>query len=155
MYMYAPVACCELVRILLALQLQFRWSRHHVDVKGTFLCYKLPDDSQLFIRLPKISGVDQTDGRVVRLRKYPYGLREAPRLWYKTFASSFYSIGFRRLISNDCLFMLQHEKKRLIVLVYVDDIAMFGNADLIDFFKSKLRKSFTITDLGTSELFLA
>ena len=33
---YAPVACFDLVRILLALSAAFGWSRHQIDVKGAF-----------------------------------------------------------------------------------------------------------------------
>lgn len=73
---YAPVACFELVRILLVLSVAFGWSKQQIDIKGAFLYSKLPNTSHIWIRLPKIDGVNEADGRIVKLIKSLYGLRD-------------------------------------------------------------------------------
>lgn len=151
---YAPVACFDLVRILLALSAGFKWARCHVDVKGAFLYAQLPEKHDIWMRLPKIDGISEADGSVVKLIKSIYGLREAPKLWYKTLASCLSSLGFKRLTSSECVFILRKRNKRVLLLAYVDDLGMFGDQGLIEWVKVELQKRFKITDLGKSDLFL-
>lgn len=151
---YAPVACFDLVRILLVLSAAFGWSRHQVDVKGAFLYSKLPETTNIFLRLPSIDGVPGATGNVVKLLKSLYGLREAPKLWYSTLANALKSLGFKRLISSECLFALRRGKNKVILLSYVDDLALFGDEGLIIWVKEKLKSLFKITDLGKSKYFL-
>lgn len=151
---YAPVACFDLERILLSLSASFGWIRHQVDVKGAFLYSVLPDTTSIWLKLPNINGIEWANGRVVRLIKSLYGLREAPKLWYATLSKCLQGIGFRRMACSDCLFMIVKGSERVILLAYVDDLALFGNLELIQFVKEKLKKAFNITDLGASQQFL-
>lgn len=50
--------------------------------------------------------------------------------------------------------MLVKDGMRVILLTYVDGLALFGDETLIAFVKDELRKYFTITDLGPTKFFL-
>ena len=94
--LYAPVACIEAVRILLAVAAAKGWCTDHLDIKGAFLYALLPPSEEVWVKLPTIPGVPQARGQVVKLRKSLYGLRQAPKLWYELLAKSLKKLGFRR-----------------------------------------------------------
>jgi hypothetical protein len=74
---FAPVACMESVRLLLTLVAQEGWQVHHMDVKSVFLNGDLKEE--VYVRQPAGFIVAGQEGKVLRLRKVLYGLRQAPR----------------------------------------------------------------------------
>ena len=102
--LYAPVACTEPVRIMLSVASYRNWSVEQVDVKGAFIHAPLPKPNQISIRLPVIQGVSGANGKVVRLAKSLYGVRQAPMLCYGHLAKSLSGIGYKRSAYSDCLF---------------------------------------------------
>ena len=151
---YAPVASFDLVRILVALSASFGWKRHQKDVKGAFLHSRLPIDTDIWIKLSKIDGIPAADGSVVKLVKSLYGLREAPKLWYQTLSARLIEMGGKRIAVSDCLFMMEKHGSMALILIYVDDLGMFGDEKVIMFVKAKLGKYLKLTDLGESTFFL-
>ena len=63
-------------------------------------------------------------------------------------------LGFIRLKVSECLFILRKGKKVVVLLACVDDLALFGNKQLILSIKERLKKHFKITDLGKLSHFL-
>ena len=65
-------------------------------------------------------------------------------------------LGFTRAMADDCLYVLQeHGKIVLIVLIYIDDMAIAGKEiPGIILFKQNLSKDFKITDLGEIKFIL-
>ena len=60
-------------------------------------------------------------------------------------------LGFTRAMADNCLYVLwEHGKIILIVLIYVDDMAVAGKG----IFKQNLSKDFEITDLGEMKFIL-
>jgi hypothetical protein len=74
---FAPIAHMESMRLLLALAAQKGWQVHHMDVKSTFLNGDLKEE--VYVRQPAGFIVAGQEGKVLRLRKALYGLRQAPR----------------------------------------------------------------------------
>jgi hypothetical protein len=72
--MFAPVVHTESVR-LLALAAQEGWRVHHMDVKSAFLNGDLKEE--VYVRQPPSYAVAGEEGKVYRLRKALYGLRQA------------------------------------------------------------------------------
>ena len=75
---FAPVARMESVRVLLALAAQEGWKVHHMDVKSAFLNGDLKEE--VYVRQPPGFAV-AGEGKVYRLHKALYGLRQAPCAW--------------------------------------------------------------------------
>jgi len=67
----------ELAHVLLALEDQEGWQVHYMDVKSAFLNGDLKED--VFVRQPPSYAIAREEGKVYRLRKALYGLRQAPR----------------------------------------------------------------------------
>ena len=66
-------------------------------------------DHEVFMKLPP--GCGSMSGKVVRLNKSLYGLKQASRTFYKRLVSDLKRIGFERSLSDPCVlrFMMGDE----------------------------------------------
>ena len=74
---FMPVVRMESVRVLLALASQEGWSVHHMDVKSAFLNGDLKEE--VYVWQPPGIAIPREEGKVYRLRKALYRLRQVPR----------------------------------------------------------------------------
>jgi hypothetical protein len=74
---FSPVARMESMRLLLALVSQEGWQVHHMDVKSAFLNGDMKEE--VYVRQPVGFIIAGQEGKVLRLRKALYGLRQASR----------------------------------------------------------------------------
>jgi hypothetical protein len=74
---FAPVARMESVRLLLTLAAQEGWCVHHMDVKSAFLNGDLKEE--VYVHQSPGFTIPDKEGKVLRLRKALYGLRQAPK----------------------------------------------------------------------------
>lgn len=152
--LYAPVACIELVRVMLTIAVSLGWEIHQVDIKGAFLHATLPKADNIYVRFPKMDCIPSLSGRVVKLLKSLYGLRQAPKLWYEHLSRELAKRGFRRSMSSECLFTADLPTGPAYIVVYVDDLLIFGSATTVVVLKKMLSELFTVTDLGKCQYFL-
>ncbi|CAB0019674.1 unnamed protein product, partial [Nesidiocoris tenuis] len=71
---YSPVARIVTLRVLLSLAVQHDWHLRQWDVKSAFLASQL--DSVVYLRPPE--RLEVPEGKVCRLNKALYGLRQSP-----------------------------------------------------------------------------
>jgi hypothetical protein len=88
---FAPVARMESARLLFALAAQEGWRVHHMDVKSAFLNGDL---KEVYVHQPSGFAIPDKEGKVLRLRKALYGLRQAPRAWNAKLDSTLMGMGF-------------------------------------------------------------
>ena len=106
-----------------------------MDVKSAFLNGELQEE--VYVEQPQGFVLKGQDGKVLRLVKALYGLRQAPRAWYVKLDSSLLGLGFRRSDSEHAVYLRGEGARRLIVGVYVDDLVITGGvAGDIEEFKS-------------------
>jgi hypothetical protein len=68
---------------------------------------------------------------VCRIKKYLYGLKQSPRMWYHKFDSYIQGLGFKRSQDDHCVYIKQ-VNHFIYVALYVDDVLLVGNnMDLI------------------------
>ncbi|XP_019092315.1 PREDICTED: uncharacterized protein LOC109129131 [Camelina sativa] len=96
-----------------------------MDVKNAFLQGELEDE--VYMRPPP--GLEDTigPGKVFKLNKAIYGLKQSPRAWYHKLSTTLLKRGFRISEADHTLFTLPSEKGIVVILVYVDDIIITGN----------------------------
>ena len=129
---FAPVARLTTVCMLLAVSALRNWQVHHMDVTTAFLNPSIGDDV-VYIRPAEgfewlDSGLYSQEGsKVLRIRKALYGLKEAPRLWFKEIDAYLHSIGFKLTMSDSNLYV----SPAVILILYVDDVLLAG-ASLAD-----------------------
>nr|GEV37836.1 ribonuclease H-like domain, reverse transcriptase, RNA-dependent DNA polymerase [Tanacetum cinerariifolium] len=76
---FAPVEGMETIRLLLAIAANNKWEVHHFDVKSAFLHGDLKEE--VYVTQPEGYIKRQDNGKVYRLIKALYGLRQAPHAW--------------------------------------------------------------------------
>jgi len=157
---FAPVARLTTFRIYVATALELQATIYHLDVVTAFLNPVIEEPTA--ITVPE--GIEWLDPKLaheltpfskLRLNKALYGLRQAPRLWYKDIATTLTTLGFSPSPSDPNLYF--SKLRRMIILLYVDDILLCaqGNAVVhLDEVKTALKSKYQITDLGPAQQYL-
>ena len=128
------MARLETVRLLMALAANEGWRVHHMDVKSAFLNGDLEEE----VYVAQTPGFIETgkEGKVLKLRKALYGLRQAPRAWNLKLDQTLLSLGFIRSPVEHAVYMKNSGNARLLVGVYVDDLIITGSsAEQVAMFK--------------------
>ena len=87
---FAPTASTTSNRIVAAMGRKLDWDLRHLDIDQAFNQSEL--DTEIFPRLP--SGCGRLSGKVVRLNKALYELKQSGRSWYMLLSSTFVECGF-------------------------------------------------------------
>lgn len=143
---FAPVAKMNSVRVLISLVASQKWPSYQFDVKNAFLDGDL--DEEVFMKPPPSFQNVGAKGKVCKLRKALYSLKQSPRAWFKRFRLSMVNNGYTQCQSDHTLFVKHDKNKVTALIVYVDDIMTTSNdAEAIKILKSQLAKDFEIKDL--------
>ncbi len=116
---FAPVAKLVSFRAMMALAARHGWEVDQMDVVTAFL--NPPVKGEIYMQVPE--GVSGKEGRVCRLRKALYGLKEAPRLWHEHIDKFLGTLKFERSENDPNLYILQPSASDPVhILLYVDDL---------------------------------
>ena len=149
---FPPTVKMVTVRTFLTVAAIRKWELHQMDVHNAFLHGDLAEE--VYMRLPPGFSNGLT-GKVCRLRKSLYGLRQAPRCWYAKLATALRTYGFSASSTDHSLFVYHKHDIVLNILVYVDDLVIAGNnGAAIANFKAYLSDCFHMKDLGKLNYFL-
>lgn len=92
---------------------------------------------------------------VCLLHKSLYGLKQAPRAWFNKLSYCLFTLEFRCSKVDSSLFIYNHDTNFILLLVYVDDVILTGNATLLmSQLILRLSKEFALKDLGQLTYFL-
>ncbi|KAL1206309.1 Retrovirus-related Pol polyprotein from transposon TNT 1-94 [Cardamine amara subsp. amara] len=150
---FAPVAKLHTVRVILSLATNLSWELWQMDVKNAFLQGEL--EEEVYMKPPPGLESSIPQGKVFKLRKAIYGLKQSPRAWYHKLSFTLTAKGFRRSEADHTLFTSQSAQGIIVVLVYVDDLIISGNDQAgIQETKLFLKSAFDIKDLGELKYFL-
>ncbi|XP_039827156.1 uncharacterized protein LOC120688863 [Panicum virgatum] len=142
----------ESVRVLLALAAQDGWRVHHMDVKSAFLNGDL---KEVYVRQPSGFAVPGEEGKVYRLRKALYGLRQAPRAWNAKLDATLKEMGFQQSVHEAAMYRRGSRRSVLLVGVYVDDLVIAGaDAEEVEEFMAAMKQRFDMSDLGLLSFYL-
>lgn len=149
---FAPVAKMVTVGTFLANDVARDWEIHQMDVHNAFLHGDL--DEEIYMQLPP-GFKSSSPGKVCRLRKSLYDLRQAPRNWFAKLSRALNSFGFKQSYADHSLFTFSKASIILHVLVYVDDLIITGSTtSAIETFRKYLNAQFYMKDLGALKYFL-
>jgi Reverse transcriptase (RNA-dependent DNA polymerase) len=100
---------------------------------------------------------EQLKGKVCRLKRSLYGLKQSPRAWFDRFSMVMKKLCYQQSNADHTMFIRRKKKKEkiYILVVYVDDIVLTNN-DLTEMkkIKASLATEFEIKDLGELRYFL-
>ena len=94
--LYAPTVASSSVRLLAALACEHDLELCHFDIDQAFVRADLAED--VYMRLPE--GCGSLSGKVVKLSKSLYGLRQASRQWYALLKKCLLALGFVQCLAD-------------------------------------------------------
>ena len=92
---------------------------------------------------------------VCKLKRFLYGLKQSPRMWYHVFDTYIVSLGFVRSNVDHCIYSKEEGGCFIYVALYVDDMLLIGNnMNTITEVKKKLSSKFNMKDLGATNFIM-
>jgi hypothetical protein len=89
---FAPVAKINTIQVLLSLAANLEWPLQQFDVKNAILHGDL--EEEVYMDFPPGFSTSSESGKVCRLRKSLYGLKQSPRAWFGRFIHSMRKYGY-------------------------------------------------------------
>ena len=150
---YAPTLSYKTFRVLCALAVSRGFYIHQLDIKTAFL-YADIDREGIYIKPPP--GITRTKpGRVWKLNKGLYGLKQSPRLWHAKISESLAKEGFKKLYGDSSCYSRGSGVSQVIMCLFVDDILLFSEQKtLILEVKDKLVQEYKLSDVGEVSKYL-
>lgn len=150
---FSPVVKASTIRIVLSLAVLNNLKLHQLDVNNAFLNGELHE----LVYMKQTPGFQDPifPHHVCRLNKAIYGLKQALRAWFHRLSTFLVASGFVCSKAGTSLFVFKWDSCILYLLVYVDDLILTGNQEVvIQSFITKLHDTFAIKDLGRLNFFL-
>jgi len=148
---FSPTPRMSTIRLFAQVAKQNDFDIHQMDVKAAFL--NAPIDCEIYVEQPQ--GFEQRNDKkhlVLRLKKSLYGLKQSSRNWNNLFDSYLIEEEFIRSINDPCLYYKPNHE--MYMLVWVDDVLIASNSNMINDMKKILQSKFRMTDLGQVSYFL-
>ncbi|KAK8506671.1 hypothetical protein V6N12_038490 [Hibiscus sabdariffa] len=121
---FSPVAMFKSIRILLAIALFHDYGIWQMDVKTAFLNGKLEED--VYMTQPEGFVTPENAGKVCKLQRSIYGLKQASRSWNLHFNDAIKEFGFIRNEDEPCVYKKFSGSIVSFLILYVDDILIIG-----------------------------
>lgn len=148
---FAPVMRFETLRACLALSAIHKFRTFQLDVKGAYLNGRV--DEEIYMKQPP--GFDDGSGRVCKLKRSLYGLKQAGNVWNREFNAAMKDFKFTQLKSDYCAYIRRKDDVVTILLLWVDDIIGFTNSEAEERLVAKqLGGRFEIKELGRPGMLL-
>jgi hypothetical protein len=149
---FVLVARYTSIRTIIALAAKMKWKLHQIDVKTAFLNGVIKEE--VYIEQPQGFEIENRKSRVCKLKKALYGLKQAPRAWYGRINNFLTSLGFTKSKADSNLYFKVMNDEPIILLLYVDDLFLTGEENLIIECKKRLASEFEMKDLSLMHYFL-
>ncbi|GJW87550.1 zinc finger, CCHC-type containing protein [Tanacetum coccineum] len=134
-----------------------------INKNNTWTLTTLPPDQkaiglkweEVYVTQPEGFIQQGNSGKVYKLIKALYGLRQAPRAWNMKLDQTLKSLDFKKCNLEQAVYTRRSKTSTLIVGVYVDDLIITGTPRKeIDAFKSQMKDRFEMSDLGLLAYYL-
>lgn len=148
---FSPVVNFSIIRLFFSLLVVLlKWKHIQCDVTGAYLY--APLEQEIYVKQPQGYIVNGKEHLVYKLNKALYGLHQSGRAWYFELTKTLKEIGLSNLNWCNCTFYFGNS---IILLVYVDDIVIFGKTDeLVNSMLNKLKHKFDLKVLGKTKKLL-
>ena len=84
-------------------------------------------DKVIYMDQPEGFKVAGQEGKVCKLNRSIYGLKQASRSWNLRFDEIIKTYGFENNIDEPCVYQLKENQIVVFLVLYVDDILLIGN----------------------------
>lgn len=143
---FCPVVRHTSLRILFALATQLDWNIHQMDAVTAFL----QGDLQENIYMNQPEGYNDNTGRVCKLNKAIYGLKQAGRTWNQKLNKILLKFGLLKSKCDPCVYF--NREWNLVIAIYVDDFLIFyRDKRQLHAIKLHLNESLHMKDVGEAK----
>ncbi|KAK8984925.1 hypothetical protein V6N11_064471 [Hibiscus sabdariffa] len=150
---FSPVAMFKSIRIFLAVAAFHDYEIWQMDVKTAFLNGKLEED--VYMTQPEGFVTPENTGKVCKLQRSIYGLKQVSRSWNLRFNEAIQEFGFIRNEDEPCVYKKFSGGIVSFLILYVDDILIIGNdVPTLQSIKTWLSSCFSMKDLGEAAYIL-
>jgi hypothetical protein len=135
------------VKLLISLQAKTKGVSMVLDVKGAYLKSAIsdPDKERLYIRYP--------DGKIYKLLKYVYGLKQAGYEWQRNITGELVRLGYKQSPTDPLVFSKHERKKWIIMCIHVDDFyAVSSHPDLLKDLYDSLTTAYGSVSMASGDL---
>ena len=116
---FAPTPAASCFRLLGAIACELGLDLCHFDAEQAFVQSSLDED--IFMRLPP--GCGEMSGKIVRLSRSLYGLKQASMSWHNHLITHMKSLGLDQSLADACVLRLvESGSAPIVTVVHVDDI---------------------------------
>jgi hypothetical protein len=119
---FAPVAKMNTIRALISIAANNKWKLFQMDVKNAFLHGDLHEE--VYMEIPPKISTQETKGKVCRLKKSLYGIKQSPRSWFGRFRNEICNVVFKQSNTDHTMFYKRNHDKVIVLIVYVDEIVI-------------------------------
>ena len=141
------------IRIILAIAAYFDYEIWQMDVKTAFLNGNLAED--VYMIQPEGFVDPKNAGKVCKLQRSIYGLKQASRSWNIRFDEVVKGFDFTKNEEESCVYKKVSGSSVVFLILYVDDILLIGNnIPMLESVKTSLKNSFSMKDLGEAAYIL-
>ena len=148
---YAPVSQTTSIRTILALAANNNMKIHQMDIDTAFLNADLKED--IYMSAPL--GITLPEGKCLLLKKSLYGLKQSPRNFNLDLNSHIISMGFKRTVSDACVYTHKVNNNDVIISVYVDDLIIAcTDTNTIIAVKEQIAQRYKVKDMGEMDWYL-
>ena len=146
---YAPTPQMESIRLILAQTLGLGWNLRQLDVTAAFLIATLPEEEQMFMRLPKGRGL-------VKLLKSLYGLRQSAHHWNQEINATLLKHGFQCVDADRGVYVLYDKEGKLqcCMAIHVDDLIISAPDEVLEHVVSELKSEYDMREEAHADWFL-
>ena len=123
-----------------------------MDVKTTVLNGLV--EEEVYVEQPLGFKTHERNTHVSSLNKALYGLKHAPRTWYDMMYNFLMSQGFTKSKVDSNLYLKVKGGRLVMLLLYVDDLFLTGEDELIKDARRRLATEFYMKYLGMMHYFL-
>ncbi|KAJ7950679.1 Retrovirus-related Pol polyprotein from transposon TNT 1-94 [Quillaja saponaria] len=100
---FAPVAKMNSIRVLISCAANLGWDLQQLDIKNAFLHGDLAEE--VYMEIPLGFSCQKTEGKVCKLKKSLYGLKQSPRAWFDRFQKAMISFGYQQSNADHTMFV--------------------------------------------------
>jgi hypothetical protein len=128
------------IRAILSIYAVMKWKVHQMDVNKIFLNSLI--EEEVYVEHPQGFETHDSQEHVCILKKYFYGLKKSPKEWYDRIDSFLMSLRFTKSKVDSNLYFKVVYGGPMILLLYVDDLFLTRDNNLITESKRKLAVEF-------------
>lgn len=148
---FSPTSRFAAMRTVCSLACQNNYFLKSFDIQAAFVTADV--DKEIYVRLPP--GFQPPPGKVAKMRRALYGLRQSSHLYHAHLSSWLTQYGFQKVADDSTLWRLQRGDDVLLLSVYVDDgLVACSSEAIFDRFLQDFSKEFRISAKGDLQFYL-